>query len=389
MGALDGLKVIEIAGLGPGPFACMALADMGAEVLRVDRASAVDGADGRPETTQPDYLLYRGRRSVALDLKHPDGVATVLRLVERADVLVEGFRPGVAERLGIGPDACHAVNPRLVYGRMTGWGQDGAMAREPGHDINYIALTGALDATGRAGQPPTPPLNLVGDFGGGGMLLAVGILAALWSARSTGAGQVVDAAMVDGAALLMTGFFGWRDLGQWSAERGTNLLDSGAPFYDAYACADGKYVTVGAVEPQFYASVLRVMGLDGEYDVASQNDVAQWPARKARFAEVFRTRTREEWVRAFTGQEACFSPVLSLDEAREHPVNVERGTFVEVDGHVQPAPAPRFSATPSATPGPVALAGQHTVEALRDWGVDAGAVDALLASGAARTNPHV
>lgn len=389
MGALDGLKVVEIAGLGPGPFCAMALADMGAEVLRVDRASAVEHADGRPETTQPDHLLYRGRRSVAVDLKHPDGVATVLRLVADADVLIEGFRPGVAERLGIGPDDCHAVNPRLVYGRMTGWGQDGAMAREPGHDINYIALTGALDATGRAGAPPTPPLNLVGDFGGGGMLLAVGILAALWSARDGGKGQVVDAAMVDGAALLMTGFFGWRDLGEWSSERGTNLLDSGAPFYDAYACADGRYVTVGAVEPQFYASVLRVLGLEGEYAVEAQNDRAAWPATKVRFAEVFATRTREEWVQAFTGQEACFSPVLSLDEAREHPVNVDRGTFVEVDGHVQPAPAPRFSGTPSSAPGPVALAGQHTRDALQDWGLTGGEVDTLLASGAVRENPHV
>ncbi|MCW2992848.1 MAG: carnitine dehydratase, partial [Conexibacter sp.] len=329
MGALDGLKVVEVAGLGPGPFCAMVLADMGAEVLRVDRASAVDGADGDPETRQPDYLLYRGRRSVALDLKHPDGLATLLTLVAGADVLIEGFRPGVAERLGFGPDVCLARNPRLVYGRMTGWGQEGANVREPGHDINYIARTGALDAIGRAGGPPTPPLNLVGDFGGGGMLLAIGVLAAVLSARATGAGQTVDAAMVDGAALLMTGFFGWRDLGTWSEERGTNLLDGGAPFYDVYATSDGKHVSVGAVEPQFYAALVGVLGLDVE-DLPPQNDRATWPAVKARFAEVFRTRTRAEWVEAMTGQEACFAPVLSMDEARTDPVNLARGIFVEV-----------------------------------------------------------
>ncbi|MCW3017468.1 MAG: carnitine dehydratase [Solirubrobacterales bacterium] len=388
MGALDGLKVIEIAGLGPGPFCAMVLADMGAEVLRVDRADAVDRADGTPENRQPDYLLYRGRRSVAIDLKHPDGVATLLRLVDEADVLIEGFRPGVAERLGIGPDVCLDRNPRLVYGRMTGWGQDGPNAREPGHDLNYIALTGALHSIGRAGQPPTPPLNLVGDFGGGGMLLAVGVLAGVLSARATGQGQVVDAAMVDGAALLMTGFFGWRDLGTWSDQRGTNLLDSGAPYYDVYETADGEYVTIGAVEPQFYASVLRVLGLDGE-DLPEQNDREHWPQMKARFAAIFRTRTREEWVQAMAGQEACFAPVLSLDEARRHPINTERGTFVEVDGVVQPAPAPRFSGTPSDTPGPVAGAGEHTRVALADWGLAAAELDALIASGAVRENPQL
>jgi alpha-methylacyl-CoA racemase len=271
---------------------------------------------------------------------------------------------------------------------MTGWGQEGANVREPGHDINYIARTGALDAIGRAGGPPTPPLNLVGDFGGGGMLLAIGVLAAVLSARATGAGQTVDAAMVDGAALLMTGFFGWRDLGTWSEERGTNLLDGGAPFYDVYATSDGKHVSVGAVEPQFYAALVGVLGLDVA-DLPDQNDRATWPAVKARFAEIFSTRTREEWVAAMVGQEACFAPVLSLDEARTDPVNVERGIFVEVDGVVQPAAAPRFGTTPSAVSGPVDEAGQHTREGLADWGIAPDEVDRLIAAGAARENPHL
>jgi alpha-methylacyl-CoA racemase len=388
MGALDGLKVIEVAGLGPGPFCAMVLADMGAEVLRIDRASAVDGADGDPATRQPDYLLYRGRRSVALDLKHPDGLATLLALTDGADVLIEGFRPGVAERLGFGPDVCLARNPRLVYGRMTGWGQEGANVREPGHDINYIARTGALHAIGRAGGPPALPLNLVGDFGGGGMLLAIGVLAGVLSARATGQGQTVDAAMVDGAALLMTGFFGWRDLGAWSEERGTNLLDGGAPFYDVYATSDGRYVSVGAVEPQFYAALVGVLGLDVAA-LPDQNDRATWPAVKAQFADIFLTRTRDQWVAAMVGQEACFAPVLSLDEARTDPVNAERGIFVDVAGVVQPAAAPRFGATPSAVPGPVAEAGQHTRAALADWGIADAEVERLIATGAARENPHV
>jgi alpha-methylacyl-CoA racemase len=380
MGPLSGVRVVEIAGIGPGPFCAMLLSDMGAEVLRVDRAADVD-LPGVAES--PDFLLKRGRRSVAVDLKHPEGVATVMRLVEMADALIEGFRPGVAERLGIGPEDCATVNPRLVYGRMTGWGQSGADAQEPGHDLNYVAITGALAAIGRAGQPPTPPLNLVGDFGGGGMLLAVGVLAALLEARSSGKGQVVDAAMADGAALLATMFYGMRDLGQWSDAAGTNLLDSGAPFYDVYETADGKHVSVGSIEPQFYASLLRVLELEDEAP-PDQMDPSGWPAFKQRVAAVFATRTRDEWCDAMRGEGVCFAPVLDFDEARAHPANVERERFVEHAGFVQPAPAPRFDRTPGAIAAPPSLPGEHSRAALAGWGFEDAQVDALVASGAVR-----
>lgn len=377
-GPLTGLRVVEIASIGPGPFAAMLLADMGADVVRVDRASAVDG----PDAVAPDPLL-RGRPSVAVDLKHRDGPGVVLRLAGQADALIEGFRPGVAERLGIGPEECSVRNRRLVYGRMTGWGQDGPLARAPGHDIDFIALAGALDPVGRAGGPPVPPLNMVGDFGGGGLLLAFGLLAALLETARSGLGQVVDAAMVDGAALLTTMVQGMRAAGEWSEARGTNLLDSGAPFYDAYECADGRWIAVGAIEPRFYAELRRVTGLDGPgWD--DQHDRSRWPARKAELAAVFRGRARAEWCRQLEGGDACVAPVLSLAEAPEHPHLRRRGTFVEVAGVVQPAPAPRLSRTPAAVTRPPARPGEHTAGALVAWGVAADEVAALVASGAVR-----
>ncbi|HZT68047.1 MAG TPA: CaiB/BaiF CoA-transferase family protein [Acidimicrobiales bacterium] len=377
-GPLSGVRVIEIAGIGPGPFAAMMLSDMGAEVIRVDRAQSVRGGDpDRP----PMDVLNRGRRSIGVDLKHPDGVQTVLRLVERADALIEGFRPGVAERLGIGPEDCMARNPALVYGRMTGWGQDGPYAPTAGHDINYIALAGALDPIGRAGAAPVPPLNLVGDFGGGGMLLAFGVVCALLSARSSGEGQVVDAAMVDGAAVLMALFHGLSAMGLWSEERGTNLLDTGAHFYDVYECADGKYVSIGSIEPQFYAELLRLTGL-ADAELPHQMDRSQWPAMKERLAEVFRAKTREEWCRLMEGTDVCFAPVLSITEAYDHPHNRQRQTFVEVAGVRQPAPAPRFSRTGVEVAGPPAHAGQHTDAVLADFGFGEEEIAKLRQAGA-------
>jgi alpha-methylacyl-CoA racemase len=346
----------------------MVLADLGAEVLRVDRAAG--GGVGPP--------LGRNRRCVVVDLKHPDGPSAVLRLVEHADVLVEGFRPGVAERIGIGPDACLARNPRLVYGRMTGWGQDGPLAPRAGHDINYIAVAGALEPIGRPGERPVPPLNLVGDFGGGGMLLALGVLAALYERERSGAGQVVDAAMVDGAALLTTFLHGMRASGLWSAPRGENLLDGGAPFYDTYATADGRYVAVGAIEPQFYAALLTGLGLDGA-DLPGQLDRSGWPTLRARFTAAFAARTRDEWVEIFAGTDACVTPVLAPAEAPGHPHNMDRGAFVDVDGVVQPAPAPRFSRTPAARP---ADRRHDSASAWADWGLDDAEIAAFRASGA-------
>jgi alpha-methylacyl-CoA racemase len=378
-GPLTGVRVVEIAGIGPGPFCAMMLADMGAEVLRVDRASAVVPPD-RFEPP-PDHALLRGRRSVAVDLKHPEGAAIVLRLVETADALIEGFRPGVAERLGIGPEPCLARNPRLVYGRMTGWGQEGPYASQPGHDINYIALTGVLHAIGRAGDGPTPPLNVVGDFGGGGMLLAFGIVCALLEARTSGAGQVVDAAMVDGAALLGTMLHGMRRAGTWSNERGTNLLDGGAPFYDVYETADGGWISIGSIEPQFYAALLEALGLR-KADLPAQHDRARWPEMKARFAEIFRSRTRAEWEARLAQAGICFAPVLDPDEALEHPHMVARSTFVDVGGVRQPAPAPRFSRTPGAVASPPPMPGEHTDDALRDWGLAEGEIARLREAGA-------
>jgi alpha-methylacyl-CoA racemase len=379
MGPLHGITVLEIAGIGPGPFCAMLLADMGADVIRVDRAGQVMGGD--PESPPAD-VLNRGRRSIGVDLKSADGVETVLSLVERADVLMEGFRPGVAERLGIGPDDCLARNPKLVYGRMTGWGQEGPYAQAAGHDINYIALAGALEPIGRAGQAPVPPLNLVGDFGGGGMFLAFGIACALLEAQRSGQGQVVDAAMVDGAAVLTTMFHAFRAMGIWTDERGTNLLDTGAHFYDVYETSDGKYVSIGSIEPQFYAELLELSGLGAEEDLPHQHDRAQWPALKERVAAIFRTKTRDEWCEIMEHTDVCFAPVLRLDEAPQHPHNVERGTFVERNGVTQPAPAPRFSRTAPEIQRPPSHAGQHTEEVLAELGFDADRIAELRESGA-------
>ena len=381
-GPLVGYKVIEIAGIGPGPFAAMLLADMGAEVIRVERAAAVRGP--APDTAHPD-ISRRGRRNVALDLKHPDGVATLLDLVESADAIIEGFRPGVMERLGIGPDTCLARNPRLVFGRMTGWGQDGPYASAAGHDINYIALAGALAHYGRAGEAPTPPMNMVGDFGGGGMFLAFGVVCALLEAQRSGLGQVVDAAMVDGTATLMTMFWFMSQAGVHDASRrGVNLLDTGAHFYDVYECADGEYISIGSIEPQFYAELLRLTGLTGDEEFERQMDQSAWPHLKQRIADVFRSKTRDQWCELMEHTDVCFAPVLRMDEASRHPHNVARGTFLERDGMTQPAPAPRFSRTVPTVERSPAHDGQHTVEVLTDWGVAAERIEALLASGAAK-----
>ena len=378
MGPLTGIRVIEIAGIGPGPFCAMMLADMGADVVRIDRASAARGGDpDRP----PLDLLNRGRRSVGIDLKSSEGVETVLALVEGADALLEGFRPGVAERLGIGPDDCLARNPRLVYGRMTGWGQEGPYASAAGHDLNYIALAGALHGIGRQGEAPVPPLNLVGDFGGGGMYLAFGMACALLEARNSGQGQVVDAAMVDGAASLMTAFFGMARSGFWSEERGTNMLDTGAHFYNVYETADGRYISLGPIEPQFYAELRERLGLHGpEWD--HQTDRSRWPELKEKLAALVAQSTRDEWCELLEGTDTCFAPVLSLAEAPEHAHNRERGTFAEVAGVVQPGPAPRFSRTPGAIRRPPPHAGQHTDEVLAELGLHAEAIASLRASGA-------
>jgi alpha-methylacyl-CoA racemase len=364
VGPLRGIRILEFAGIGPGPFAAMMLSDMGAEVLRVDRAQTV--AEGHPATPPGDFL-NRGRRSVALDLKHPDAVAAALRLVEGADALLEGFRPGVMERLGLGPDICLERNPRLVYARMTGWGQEGPLAQAAGHDINYIALAGALEPLGRAGEKPTAPLNLVGDFGGGGMLMAYGVTCGLVERASSGRGQVVDAAMVDGAAVLMTMIHSMRGSGFWNDERGTNLLDTGAHFYDTYETADGRYVSIGSIEPQFYAELLEKTGLAGK-ELPRQMDREQWPAMKEQLAALFKAKTRDEWCEIMEGSDVCFAPVLTMAETPSHPHIAARDTFVEVAGKTQPAPAPRFSRTPAAISRPPAHAGEHTDEALGEWG---------------------
>jgi alpha-methylacyl-CoA racemase len=360
----------------------MALGDLGAEVLRLDRATSVaSGAGTMPASAYAS--LDRNRRSVGVDLKHPDGVATVLRLCERADVLIEGFRPGVAERLGVGPDECRARNARLVYGRMTGWGQEGPLAHDVGHDINYIALAGVLAHIGTAGGPPVPPINLIGDFGGGGLLLAFGVLAALVERGISGEGQVVDAAMVDGAAMQMSIFVGLSAMGFWSDERGTNLLDGGAHFYGAYETSDGEYVSIASYEPQFYAELVGLLAPLGiELDPATQMDQSTWPDLKVRMAALFRTRTRAEWVDFFAGHDVCFAPVLTMNDARAHPHNVARGTFIEVDGAPQPAPAPRFSRTPGAVESAPVAPGADTDGALADWGLTPDEISALRAAGA-------
>jgi len=379
-GPLDGVRVIELAGIGPSPFACMMLADAGADVLRLERASARSA--GSEEDSRPYWdVLNRNRPSVGVDLKQPSAVGLVLDLVEQADVLIEGFRPGVAERLRVGPRECAARNPKLVYGRMTGWGQDGPLADTAGHDIDYIAISGALWPLGRHGERPVAPLNLVGDFGGGGMLLAFGVLAALLEARRSGKGQVVDAAMTDGSAALMSMIYGFKRLGWWKEERGMNILDSGAHFYEVYETADGKYFAVGAMEAKFYAELLKGLGLDGA-DLPDQMDRDRWPEMKERFAAIFATKTRDEWAAVFDGTDACAVPVLSPWEAHEHPHNKARRTFVEVDGVLQPAPAPRFSRTESVLRRPPSPPGADTDEGLAAWGLEASEIADLRESGA-------
>jgi len=368
MGPLHGIRVLEIAGIGPGPFCAMLLADLGADVLRIERG------DG-PAGSRQDVPL-RNRRSLALDLKRPEAVQAVLRMAETSDALIEGFRPGVMERLGLGPDVVRGRNARLVYGRMTGWGQDGPLAPRAGHDINYIAITGALHAMGRAGEAPAPPLNLVGDYGGGGMLLAFGLLAALVERERSGEGQVVDAAMVDGAALLMAPIFGMKARGRWSDERAANLLDGAASFYDSYECADGRFIAVGPIEPAFFDEMVARMGLDPKL-FEGRMEPARWQAQKALLAAAFLLRPRDEWGELFAASDACVSPILSMAEAPRHPHNVARGTFVERDGAVQPAPAPRFSRTPGALRSPPPLRGEHSHEILTEFGFSAAEIEAL------------
>ena len=372
-GPLAGIRVVEIGSIGPGPFCAMVLADLGADVLRVDRLTGA-GLVG-PSSDFSTELLNRGRRSIAVDLKHPDGPEVVLKLVEQADALIEGFRPGVCERLGIGPDECLARNPRLIYGRMTGYGQDGPMAQAVGHDLNYIAQAGVLSMIGRRHQPPTPPLSLVGDFGGGGLMLALGIVCAIVERARSGQGQVVDAAMIEGAAVLATCFYGYLQTGAWSPERGTNIVDSGAPFYDAYECADGRYLTVAAMEPKFYAALVELLGLE---DLPDQHDHARWPEMKERFAAAIKTRTRDEWCELAEGLEVCIAPVLAADEVASDPHLSARGSFVEAGGIVQPAPAPRFSRTPASLSHLPPQPGEHTAEALVDWGFGADEIATLL-----------
>ncbi len=375
-GPLTGLRVVEIAGIGPAPFAAMVLADLGADVVRVDRL------DAPPLRVDPRAdLLNRGKRSVAVDLKHPRAAALVAALAGRADAFVEGFRPGVAERLGIGPAQLLAANSRLVYGRMTGWGQDGPLATTAGHDLTYLAVTGVLNAIGPAAGPPVPPMNLLGDFGGGGMLLAVGVLAAVWQAARTGAGQVVDAAIVDGAALLATQVLGMLHSGLWRAERGANLLDGAAPHYGIYPTADGRYLAVGPLEPRFYAEFVARLGGLGEA-APDPYDVAEWPRLRASIAERLATRTQAEWLLIFEGSDACVAPVLSFGEAPAHPHLAARQVYVDIDGVRQPAPAPRFSATAPGLPAPPPLPGRHTRAVLEEWAVTD--VDGLFAAGAVR-----
>ena len=364
MGPLSGKRVVEIAGIGPGPFCAMLLADLGAEVVRVDRASAVP--DTMPDSPNLD-LLNRGRRSVGVNLKTPEGIETVLKLVQNSDALIEGFRPGVAERLGIGPKECLARNPKLIYGRMTGWGQEGTYSSMAGHDINYIALSGVLGMIGREGEKPIPPVNLVGDFGGGGMLLALGICAALVEVARSGEGQVIDAAMTDGSALLSTMMHSFKAMGIWG-DRGTNLLDTGAPFYDVFECADGEYISIGSIEPQFYSELLRITGID-QSENPKQMDRTKWAEMNLKISDVIKEKTRLEWEELMEGTDVCFAPVLSMDEAYEHPHNKERNTFIEVAGVMQPAPAPRFSKTPGAVSSPPPHPGEHTEEVLASLGL--------------------
>lgn len=375
MGPLQGVKIIEVGGIGPGPFCGMMLSDMGADVIRIERK-------GQAALTEPKYdVMMRNRRSMAIDLRRPEGVETVLAMVEKVDALQEGFRPGVMEKLGLGPDVCLGRNHRLVYGRMTGWGQQGPMARLAGHDINYISLSGALHAFGRKGEKPVPPLNLVGDFGGGGMLLAFGVVCALFEAQKSGKGQVIDAAMIDGSAALMAMIYGLRASGFWADERGVNLLDTGAHFYDTYETADGRYISVGSLEPQFYELLLKHTQIDDE-EFKNQMDTTKWPDFKERIAAVFRTKTRDEWAEIMGDTDICFAPVLSMDEAPRHPHNQARQTFVELEGVMQPAPAPRFSRTPPGIRKPPPQPGSDTENVLIELGFGPDRIEALKAVGA-------
>ncbi|MGV3480417.1 MAG: CaiB/BaiF CoA transferase family protein [Sphingobium sp.] len=357
-GPLSGVRIVEFAGIGPGPFCGMLLSDLGADVIRIDRLGADGGGVGN--------VTARGRRSLAFDLKDPASIATCLDLIEKADALFEGFRPGVMERLGLGPDVALARNPKLVYGRMTGWGQTGPLAQAAGHDINYIAISGALHAIGTADKP-VPPLNVVGDFGGGSLYLAMGLLAGVINARATGKGQVVDCAIADGAASLMSMFYGFNGVGRWKDRRGANLLDGGAHFYNSYRCADGGWIALGSIEPQFYALLVEKAGLDETF--LPQMDRDRWPELTDRLTEIVALRTRDEWCALLEGTDACFAPVLGIEEAPAYSHNVARGLFVEVEGIVQPGPVPRFSETPGAVQGPPPIVGAHTDEVLRDWGV--------------------
>jgi len=361
-GPLQGLRVVELAGIGPGPHAGMILGDLGADVVRVERPGRGPGPATKPGG---DHLL-RNRRSVAADLKSDEGRDLVLRLISKADVLIEGFRPGVTERLGLGPQDCAQLNERLIYARMTGWGQDGPRAQQAGHDINYISLNGVLHAIGRAGERPVPPLNLVGDFGGGSMFLLVGVLSALWERERSGKGQVVDAAMVDGSSVLSMMMWAFRGMGMWTDNRGVNLLDTGAPYYDTYTCADGRHVAVGAIEPQFYAQLLAGVGLDAA-DLPDQNDMSRWPELRARLTEAFAAHDRDHWAGVFGGTDACVTPVLSFAEVESESHNTERDTFYRENGHVYPAPAPRFSRSAPSAPKPPGVPGADTEAVLQEW----------------------
>lgn len=372
-GALAGIRIVEMAGIGPGPFAAMMLADHGAEVIRICRPGTLW------DTTD---ILLRSRKSIVLDVKKPAAIEAARRLIGSADGLIEGYRPGVMERLGLGPAELLAQHPRLVYGRMTGWGQDGSYSRTAGHDINYIALSGALHAFGRAGEKPTPPINTVGDFGGGGMLLAFGMVSALLHARTTGKGQVIDCAMTDGASLLMSMIWGLRAAGLWTDARGTNLLDTGAHFYDVYETADGKFISVGAIEPQFYAQLRVLLGLDNDPDFDAQTDQSQWPLLRDKLTALFKTRTRDQWCDLLEGSDTCFAPVLSMAEAPDHPHNAHRQTFLTVGGVRQPAPAPRFSATPAVAPSAPIPPAQSTRAVLQDLGYTPGEISKLESEGA-------
>ncbi|MFD9664045.1 CaiB/BaiF CoA transferase family protein [Rhodococcus sp. NPDC059968] len=380
MGPLAGISVVEFAGIGPTPFVALLLSDLGADVITIDRVPSADGGTPDDLVRMTTGGLGRGRRSVAVDLKSPDGIDTVLELLKNADGLIEGYRPGVMERLGLGPEVCLARNPRLVFGRMTGWGQDGEMAQRAGHDLNYIAVAGVLHHIGGRDQAPTVPLNLIGDFGGGGLLLAFGMVAAMLEAKNSGQGQVVDASMAEGSALLMTMMYELSGRGMWDHDRESNMNDGGAHFYSVYATSDDKYVAVAAMEPKFYANLLSALGLDGR-DLPDQWDRSQWPALREVFAEVFRTRTRDAWTALLEDTDSCVTPVLSMLEAPSHRHNVSRNAFVEVDDITQPAPAPRFSRTPTQVRRGVAEPGQHSVEVLREAGIDEARIDALLASG--------